>query len=189
MVNLIAAAEHSAGKLVNLLAHHFISFNDSTKFERRTVRIMKRPQILVADIWAAFNGEIYGEFNDIDAITMFAGNNLVHILRKAKLPLIIMTDYRVPQILHSLKCLSYAPPLDAAIRTQQLLPSGSSWEVQLRGCSIWCVELIKREILRLQPEAKVNAILIDFFLYDLAKEREKQGVEAIPHHRCRSIWY
>lgn len=73
MANLVEAAGHSAGKLVNLLAHHFPSFNDSAKFERRTVHIMKRPQILVADIWAAFNGQSYGEFDDIDNITMFAG--------------------------------------------------------------------------------------------------------------------
>lgn len=57
------------------------------------------------------------------------------------------------------------------------------------GCSIWAVELLRREILKLRPDAKVNAILIDFFLYDLAKEREKEGVDAIPHHRTRSIWY
>lgn len=57
------------------------------------------------------------------------------------------------------------------------------------GCSIWAIELIRREIMKLDPEAKVNAILIDFFLYDLAKERELAGEEAIPHHRTRSIWY
>jgi len=35
------------------------------------------------------------------------------------------------------------------------------------------VELIRREILKLDPFAlNVNAVLIDFFLYDLAKERE-----------------
>lgn len=59
----------------------------------------------------------------------------------------------------------------------------------LAGCSIWAVELLRREILQLKPETKVNAILIDFFLYDLAKEREQEGAEAIPHHRTRSIWY
>ena len=38
------------------------------------------------------------------------------------------------------------------------------------------VELIHREILRQHPEATgVNAVLIDFFLYDLAKEREAAG--------------
>lgn len=49
--------------------------------------------------------------------------------------------------------------------------------------------MIKKEILKNNPDAKVNAILIDFFLYDLAKEREKQGAGAIAHHRTRSIWY
>lgn len=46
------------------------------------------------------------------------------------------------------------------------------------GCSIWAVELIRREILRAHPEAtnNINAVLIDFFLYDLAKEREAQGM-------------
>jgi hypothetical protein len=49
--------------------------------------------------------------------------------------------------------------------------------------------MIRREIIRTHPDAKVNAILIDFFLYDLAKEKEKAGEVAIPHHRTRSIWY
>lgn len=57
------------------------------------------------------------------------------------------------------------------------------------GCSIWAIELLRREILKLQPDAKVNAILLDFFLYDLAKEKEKAGEETLPHHRTRSIWY
>lgn len=110
-------------------------------------------------------------------------------------------DYRVPQLLHSLSVLTYAPPLLHRIRTLQPLESGHSWEVQLRGCSIWAVELLRREIAREHPEAaaRVNAVLIDFFLYDLAKEKEAQGVEgvsaevgsglALPHHRVRSIWY
>lgn len=44
-------------------------------------------------------------------------------------------------------------------------------------------------MMRRHPEAKVNAILIDFFLYDKMKELEKAGQEQIPHHRTRSIWY
>jgi hypothetical protein len=57
------------------------------------------------------------------------------------------------------------------------------------GCSIWAVELLRREILKLKPDAKINAILIDFFLYDLAKEKERDEADVIPHHRTRSIWY
>ncbi|KAF2152352.1 hypothetical protein K461DRAFT_278585 [Myriangium duriaei CBS 260.36] len=170
VVNLIQAAGGSAGKLVNLLAHHFKCFRDESEFEGKRVRFLKRAQIFVADLWAAFDGTSYGAFDDIDCITMFA-------------------DYRVPQQLHSLGCISYSPPLDYAVRSLKSIEPGSSWECQLRGCSIWTVELIRREILKEHPDAKVNAILIDFFLYDLAKERESAGEESIPHHRTRSIWY
>ena len=36
------------------------------------VTIYKRAQILVADIWACCGAKGYGEFKDIDVITMFA---------------------------------------------------------------------------------------------------------------------
>jgi hypothetical protein len=49
--------------------------------------------------------------------------------------------------------------------------------------------MIRKEILKMDPEANVNAILIDFFLYDTMKELEAAGDEPIPHHRTRSIFY
>lgn len=98
-------------------------------------------------------------------------------------------DYRIPQMLNSLGCLQYSPPLNHHIKQLRQIESSHSWEVQLRGCSIWCVELIRREILRQNPQARVNAILIDFFLYDTIKEQEAKDAELVPHHRTRSIWY
>ncbi|OTA58010.1 hypothetical protein K449DRAFT_334965 [Hypoxylon sp. EC38] len=168
----IEAANKSAAGLVNQLARDFDCFRDEFRFEgrRKPIRFLKRAQILVADIWACFNGEGYGEFRDIDKITMFA-------------------DYRVPQILATLGCIGYSPPLLAIVARGDILESGHSYEIQLRACSIWCVELIRREIKRQHPEAKINAILIDFFLYDTMKQLEAQGKETIPHHRTRSIWY
>ncbi|KAI9872029.1 MAG: hypothetical protein M1830_002134 [Pleopsidium flavum] len=168
--NCVKEANGSAAALVNLLVECFPCFRDEFRFEGKTVRFYKRAQILVADLWACFEGEGYGRFLDIDNITMF-------------------TDYRIPQILHTLGGLRYSPPLDHHIRQLRPIESGHTWEIQLRGCSIWCVELIKREILRQHPEAQINAILIDFFLYDTMKERETDGEVEIPHHRTRSIWY
>ncbi|PWY68447.1 hypothetical protein BO70DRAFT_366120 [Aspergillus heteromorphus CBS 117.55] len=215
-VNCLYNANYSAAALVNLLAESFSCFRDETTFHGRRVRIYKRAQILVADLWACFNGEGYGEFHDIDKITMFA-------------------DYRIPQMLHQLGCLMYSPPLESHIRSLKPIPSGSNWEIELRATSIWCVELIRREIERRHPEMKstplsnatrknspspeenearrdqqkkcstqkhikkesvheptgmgINAVLIDFFLYDTMKDLEKDGQESIPHHRTRSIWY
>ena len=155
---------------MNIIVDNFSCFQDEARFEGKTIRFYKRAQILVADLWACFEGQSYGEFHDIDKITMFA-------------------DYRIPQMLNSLGCLQYSPPLNHHIRQQKLIDSGHSWEIQLRGCSIWCVELIRREINRHHPKAHVNAILIDFFLYDTIKAQEADGTMAIPHHRTRSIWY
>jgi len=155
---------------VNIIVDNFPCFDDRHPFEDTVIRLHKRAQILVADLWACFEGESYGFFHDISQITMFA-------------------DYRIPQMLNSLGCLQYSPPLEYHIRHQRPIPSGHSWEMQLRGCSIWCVELIRREILRRHPETQVNAILIDFLLYDTIKEMEAKGNECVPHHRTRSIWY
>lgn len=154
------------------MARDFVCFRDEHRFDgrKKPVRLLKRAQIFVADLWACFNGESWGEFGDIDKITMFA-------------------DYRVPQILASLGCIGYSPVLHTLIDHKDMIESGSRFEMQLRACSIWCVELIRREIKRDHPEAKVNAILIDFFLYDTMKQLEAQGKETVPHHRTRSIWY
>jgi hypothetical protein len=92
-------------------------------------------------------------------------------------------------MLCALGCLGYSPPLDNHIRELKTIESGHEWEIQLRGCSIWCVELMRKQILRNNPDAEVNAILIDFFLYDTVKEREATGFDMKPHHRTRSIWY
>jgi hypothetical protein len=72
-VTLIEDANQSAAGLVNLLAERFPCFKDEGRFEGQKVRFLKRAQILVADLWAAFEGEGHGSFNDIDKITMFAG--------------------------------------------------------------------------------------------------------------------
>ena len=116
ITSLVAAADGSAARLVNLLAADFPCFRDEHAFPGRSrpVRFLKRAQIFVADLWACFQGESYGSFRDIDKITMFA-------------------DYRVPQILISFGALYCSPSVATAIKDKQLLQSGGSWEVQLRG--------------------------------------------------------
>lgn len=156
-------------------------------FEGQAVRFHKRAQIMVADLWACFEGESYGSFEDIDSITTFAGKIKVSSFHHRDAH--IRLDYRIPQLLHTFNCLHYSPPLDSHIRRLRPIESGNTWELQMRGCSIWCIELIRREILRNHPKTKINACLLDFFLYDTMKEMERKGLDAIPHHRTRSIWY
>ena len=79
VITLIEDANNSAAGLVNLLAERFPCFNDEAKFERKKVRFLKRAQILVADLWAAFDGDGFGKFDDIHKITMFAGLSIKQI--------------------------------------------------------------------------------------------------------------
>ncbi|KAK6384431.1 uncharacterized protein PV06_10930 [Exophiala oligosperma] len=173
-LNIITRAENSASRLVNLLATHFPNFRDTTTLAGREVRLYKRAQIFAADLWACFNGTSYGSFTDMDNLTMFA-------------------DYRIPQMLQGLHCLWYSPRLESRIARHDQFSPGEAMEVEIRGCSIWCVELLRRQIERKHPEAKgkLNAVLIDFFLYDTCKEMEKKGhcEDMLPHHRTRSIYY
>lgn len=104
----------------------------------------------------------------------------------------MFADYRVPQILHMLKCISYSESLTAHVETLQNLDQGSPQEVEIRGCSIWAVELIKKSILEDFPGTKVNSILIDFYLWDSAKKIQQElggNGHLIPCHRTRSIFY
>lgn len=120
----------------------------------------------------------------------------------------MFADYRVPQILHHLCILSYPPQLVGKLQAGTYLPSGSREELSLRTASIVAVERVRSEILSIirdeEPKDKreareISSVLIDFFLWDLAK-RIEDGSEAItgqgltpqnlvPIHRTRSIWY
>jgi len=178
IVNVITQANHSAAGMVNLLVDYFPGFRDEHRFHGKTIRFYKRAQILVADLWAAFHGKDYGAFDDIGHITIFP-------------------DYRIPQMLQSLNVLWYSPRLETKIKRLEEIKPGENLEIEIRGCSIWAVELLKRELIKQHPEAKdkVNSILIDFLMYDTCKEREAAAEKAgtkddmLPHHRTRSIWY
>ncbi|XP_054750358.2 queuosine 5'-phosphate N-glycosylase/hydrolase-like [Lytechinus pictus] len=71
-VNCIKASENSAVKLIEIVTSKFSSFQDVAIFNGTKVSLYKRAQILVADIWACFEGQGHGQFTDIDTLTMFA---------------------------------------------------------------------------------------------------------------------
>ena len=161
-----------------------------------TVYLWKRAQILVAEVWAAFFPVDPSETHPI-----FPGVRGPQIHQ-----LSMFADYRVPQILHHLRIITYPPSLVRVLRAGKALPSGCEEELSLRSASIIAVERVRDEILRLireEPcadgpqEEIISSVLIDFYLWDLAKKLEdgKDKVEEIdtaeimPVHRTRSIWY
>eukprot|EP00835_Amoeboradix_gromovi_P004604 NODE_368_length_10016_cov_0.215791.p6 type:complete len:158 gc:universal NODE_368_length_10016_cov_0.215791:7015-7488(+) len=156
-------SENSCQKLLKLLFTHFPHFRDVGEFKGKRVYILKRAQILVADIWAAFEGNSYGRFSDIDTITMFA-------------------DYRVPQSLVALGMLEYDENALYRIEKEEL-QHNDPLELEIRGNSIYSVELLKRCLKDYGIVA--SSITLDFYLWKYAKERTLKA----PVHRTRSIFY
>ncbi|KIM54488.1 hypothetical protein SCLCIDRAFT_1221986 [Scleroderma citrinum Foug A] len=186
----------TAFDLAQMVTDAFPSFRDEQWLNGQRILFWKRPQILVAETWAAFYPKvstdphpIFPSGPSIGGLTMFA-------------------DYRVPQILHHLCILEYPSSLVKELRTGTCLAPGSREEISLRAASIIAVEHVRQEILRFRDRPAKNdvdkstsedisSVLIDFYLWDLAKKIERgeeqiQGVETadmVPAHRTRSIWY
>lgn len=178
----VASAKGSADKLITLLVHNFSSFRDSVPSTRYNEPVAsasqlcfyKRAQIFTADIWACFAATDKHSFHDIGKLTMFA-------------------DYRVPQALVWLGAIDYSPELLETLTSGEELPHGDPREIQIRGCSIQAVEIIRREIERIakpkrDESAIINSIVIDFALWDYATEHDEQ-LAKIPIHRTKSVYY
>jgi hypothetical protein len=171
--NLVAEAEQSARKLVHLVVDNFTSYRDEFEFEGHRIGIYKRAQIFVADLWACFEGQGYGQFDDVDFLTAFA-------------------DYRVPQMLETFGVLAYDKSLKQCLESGILLASGSREEIEIRACTVHAVELLKEEIAKLLPREsdelkKLNSALLDHHLWDLCKA--KSTVLRLPFHKTRSWFY
>ena len=78
------------------------------------------------------------------------------------------------------------------LKSDELLPYGSQFEVEIRGCSIHAVELIVQEIRKRntagKSETEINSILVDYFLWGFRRELAEEMTKH-PYHKTRSIYY
>jgi hypothetical protein len=173
-VNCIKAANKSAKKLLEIIVDNFPSYRDEANYQDRKVTFYKRAQILIADIWACFEGRDLGEFNDIDDITMFA-------------------DYRVPQVLRFYKSIDYSDELNEFLKKNQLMKTGDQFEI--RAASILACNLITENVKNLfkndinDSKVHVNDILVDYFIWNFRRDYAVQIEEYLPCHKIRCIFY
>lgn len=172
--SFMSQAGNDAQKMVQLVTEHIPSYRDQATYEGRRISFYKRAQILVADYWGVMAARGEGDIANMDKLTMFA-------------------DYRVPQALVHMGALRYSDKLMEALRRGELLESGDRREVEIRGCSIWAVELIKQHLHRLVQErdklsCPIISTIIDFYLWPYAKQHHKEMAH-IPIHHTRCIYY
>jgi hypothetical protein len=165
LANALEAARRDAVSLALLLARDFSSFADVATLNGQRIVFLKRAQICVADICAAFGGRDLGAITGLDQLTAFA-------------------DYKLPQLLRYQGVTVYAPELAAQVDAYQEISAGSAPEVEIRAATIWAVEAIRRAL------AKRNVIRsaseIDYRLWS---ESQAPTPDMRPYHRTRTIYY
>ncbi|MGZ3582880.1 MAG: queuosine 5'-phosphate N-glycosylase/hydrolase [Ktedonobacterales bacterium] len=164
-VRAYEAAGGSAVSLALLLAREFSSFADIAEWRGTRVPFLKRAQICVADLDAAFHGQQWGAFDDLAALTAFA-------------------DYKLPQLLRSQNVLIYAPELAARIDAYEPISAGSEEEIEIRAATVWAVELLRRAFE--QQGISRPASAIDYRLW---AESQAHTISERPYHRTRTLYY
>jgi hypothetical protein len=160
----LEAARGSAARLVELLAQMPL-YRDVSFYEEIEVPFYKRAQLTAADLAAAFGGEDWGRFRDLDRLTCFADNLVPHVLRCEEV-------------------LVYAPQLARRIDAGELLAPGSPEEVEIRAAAVHAVELCAAELARVGT--RTTAQQLDFLLWNSG---QRAAIKARPRHRTRTTFY
>ncbi len=161
----IEAAGHSAAALVEILADGMPCYRDVSRYQELEVPFYKRAQITAADLAAAFEGERWGRFDDLDRLTLFADNLVPHVLRCEG-------------------ALVYDDELARRIDAGELLDAGSAEEVEIRAVGVHAVE----ELVAATREAggRATAQQLDYLLWNRG---QAPAYKARPRHRARSVYY
>ncbi|MDQ2903979.1 MAG: queuosine salvage family protein [Chloroflexota bacterium] len=160
----IEQAKGSAPQLATLIAREFPSFHDTAHYRNREVGFFKRAQICVADLHSACAGQRWGEFANLDQLTIFA-------------------DYKLPQVLRHFGVIAYDPALAARVDAQELLEPAGSEEVEIRAITVWACELLRQEMAA--HGCAMTAMEIDQRLWLLGQNLT--GMQ--PYHRAYTIYY
>lgn len=160
---LIAAADKSALRMVELVLKAFPSFRDEASYKGEQVAFYKRAQILAGDLYACFAGRSYGEFHDIARLTAFA-------------------DYKLPQILRAAGVMRYSPDLAAKVDNEEWIEAGAPEEVEIRAATIISVELLRDALAR--KGRRLLSLELDWLLWHASQNREMA-----PHHRTLTTFY
>jgi len=163
-LRVLEEAEGSGVALARTVLEALPSFRDVPVWQGRQLPMLKRLQILVADLAAAFGGRGPAAFTDLDALTAFA-------------------DYKVPQVLEALGVLDYAAPLKACLRSGEEVPWGCEAELAIRAGTVVAVEALTDALVLAGVPAR--PMDVDVHLWTMGQEMAMP----LPYHRTRTWFY
>jgi hypothetical protein len=127
----------------------------------RDIGFYKRAQLTAADLSVAG----VAAFEDLGRLTIFADNLVPHVLRLDGV-------------------LTYQPGLVERIEREEMIPSGSIEEREIRGCALHAVELIAAAVRRSGP--RISSMQLDYVLWNRGQD---PVYKARPRHRTRTVFY
>ena len=161
---LVEASDSSAERLVQILIE-MPYFRDVALHNGIEVPFYKRAQLTAADLCVAFSGEGPGRFNDLEEMTIFADNLVPHVLRIDNI-------------------LTYDAKLASSIDQGELIPPGSTEEIEIRSCAVHAVERLKAELLK--SGRRVTSMALDYILWNRGQQ---PYYKSFPRHRTRTVFY
>jgi Potential Queuosine, Q, salvage protein family len=152
--------QETAAGTARALAERLSSFADVAEHDGRRVPLLKRAQILPADL----HGAGVARFPDLAALTCFP-------------------DYKLPQVLRHFGALEYSAALARRVDGWEELRAGEAAEVEIRAATVVAVERLREALAgRGRP---LLSIEVDWILWDLS-----QGLYPVrPYHRTRTVFY
>jgi hypothetical protein len=142
------------------LASSLASFADVAHYGDRRVPLLKRAQIVPADL----HGAGVARFPDMDALTCFP-------------------DYKLPQVLRHFDVIEYSPELARRVDGWDELRAGEPAEVEIRAATVVAVERLREALA--ERGRQLRSIEVDWILWDLS-----QGLYPVrPYHRTRTVFY
>jgi hypothetical protein len=142
------------------LAERLPSYADVAEYGGRRVPLLKRAQIVPADL----HGAGAAEFADLDALTCFP-------------------DYKLPQVLRHFGAFEYSRDLARRVDGWDELRPGEPAEVEIRAATVVAVERLRDALA--ERGRPLRSIEVDWILWD-----RSQGLYPVrPYHRTRTIFY
>ena len=142
------------------LAERLPSYRDVPTYGGRRVPLLKRAQIVPADL----HGAGVAAFADLGDLTCFP-------------------DYKLPQVLRHLGAMRYSESLARRVDGRRELAPGEPAEVEIRAGTVVCVERLRDALS--SPSRPLVAIEVDWQLWGLSQELS--GMR--PYHRVRTTAY
>lgn len=144
--------------LLEYITSHLDSFDDKSNYKGNTIHFNKRATLLVNDL-----------YNVSSTIRTNIGN--VNNLSGC-------ADYGVPRVFRDFGILEYSKKLTDIIDSEKELKHDSEMEIEIRANMLYCIELIKDELLL--KNTVINAVQLDNLIWWVYKKNI--GRKSIAHH-------